>query len=212
MAKLFSTQLELSQIEEKEALRAKAELDALQAQINPHFLFNAINTIVSLIRTEPDEARELLIHLGDYFRNNMQFNKEMIPISDELKNIEAYLKIEKARFGAKLLIDYDISETLDALIPPLLLQPIVENAVKHGIFPKETQGEVKIKIYQDETLHLIVEDDGVGMSDDKKKDAIGLQNVKKRLHSIYGKNFKFDIESAKDKGTKVSIEIGGSHD
>jgi two-component system sensor histidine kinase LytS len=200
MAKLFSTQLELSQIEEKEALRAKAELDALQAQINPHFLFNAINTIVSLIRTEPDEARELLIHLGDYFRNNMQFNKEMIPISDELKNIEAYLKIEKARFGAKLLIDYDISETLDALIPP------------HGIFPKETQGEVKIKIYQDETLHLIVEDDGVGMSDDKKKDAIGLQNVKKRLHSIYGKNFKFDIESAKDKGTKVSIEIGGSHD
>jgi len=211
MANLFSTQLELSQLDEKERLRAKAELNALQAQINPHFLFNAINTIVSLIRTAPDEARDLLVHLGNYFRNNMQFNRETIPVSDELKNIEAYLKIEKARFGEKLRIIYDISSDLNFEIPPLLLQPLVENAVKHGVFPKEDQGTIKISVYEDERYYMVVEDDGVGICEEKRNDAIGLQNVEKRLESFYGKAYEFNIESEKDKGTKVSIVIGGTN-
>ena len=173
LGNLFSSQLELSRIEKQEALRIKAELQALQAQINPHFLFNAINTIVSLVRTEPDNARTLLIHLGNYFRNNMQINKEMITILEELEHIEAYLVIEKARFGDKLNIIYDIPEKLDIIIPPLLIQPIVENAVKHGIFPKEGHGTIKLEIkIEDEYMHVTVEDDGVGISECKKNDAI----------------------------------------
>jgi len=187
LANLFTTQLELSQIDEERRLRDKAELNALQAQINPHFLFNAINTIVSLIRTNPDEARELMIHLGDYYRNNMQFNKDMISVRDELKHIEAYLKIEKARFGEKLQINYEISHDIDRKIPPLLIQPLVENAVKHGVFPKESCGTVTIRVKNDlEYLHIEVEDDGVGMSESVKGNNIGLSNVERRLKAIYG--------------------------
>ena len=209
LANLFTTQLELSQIDEEKRLRDKAELNALQAQINPHFLFNAINTIVSLIRTNPDEARELMIHLGDYYRNNMQFNKDMISVRDELRHIEAYLKIEKARFGEKLQINYEISDDIDRKIPPLLIQPLVENAVKHGVFPKESCGTVTIRVKNDlEYLHIEVEDDGVGMSESVKGNNIGLSNVERRLKAIYGDLYEFEIDSEKDKGTKVRISIG----
>lgn len=215
LANLFSTQLELSQIEEEKNLRAKAELNALQAQINPHFLFNAINTIVSMIRTDPDEARELLIYLSEYFRNNMQFNRNMISVGDELKHIEAYLKIEEARFGDKLTVVYEVDETIDFQIPPLLIQPLVENAVKHGLFPKGSNGKVLIRILEDsEKLVLTVEDDGVGMSDEVKKDAIGLKNVEKRLKNVYGSNYNLEIHSQPNVGTRVVIEINKeeSHD
>ncbi|WP_240841442.1 LytS/YhcK type 5TM receptor domain-containing protein [Acidaminobacter sp. JC074] len=209
LANLFSTQLELSQIEEEKSLRDKAELNALQAQINPHFLFNAINTIVSLIRTDPDQARELMIHLGDYYRNNMQFNKDMIPIKDELKHIEAYLKIEKARFGDKLQIIYEVDQEIERKVPPLLVQPLVENAVKHGIFPKESTGTIHIRVYEkDKFLRIEVEDDGVGMDGKINDDSIGLMNVEKRLKVIYGHDYEFDIESEKNNGTKVMVSIG----
>lgn len=208
LGNLFSSQLELSRIEKQEALRIKAELQALQAQINPHFLFNAINTIVSLVRTEPDNARNLLIHLGNYFRNNMQINREMITILEELEHIEAYLIIEKARFGDKLNIIYDIPEKLDVIIPPLLIQPIVENAVKHGIFPKEGDGTIKVAIeIEDEYMHVTVEDDGVGMSECKKNNAIGLLNVEKRLQAVYDNRYNFTTDSIKDVGTKVVISV-----
>jgi len=208
LGNLFSSQLELSRIEKQEALRVKAELQALQAQINPHFLFNAINTIVSLVRTEPDNARNLLIHLGDYFRNNMQINKESITIGEELKHIEAYLKIEKARFGNKLSVVYNVPEHLETMIPPLLIQPIVENAVKHGIFPKEGDGTVEISVsYQDDEMCIIVKDDGVGMSESKKNNAIGLSNVKKRLQAVYDNQFKFRIDSENGMGTQVFISV-----
>lgn len=207
LSNLFSTQLELSHIETQEALRQQAELNALQAQINPHFLFNAINTIVSLIRTDPNNARELLIHLGNYFRNNMQFNRETIPIKDELKNIDAYLKIEKARFGEKLWVEYNVASDLEFEIPPLLIQPLVENAVKHGIFPKVGQGTIKINIFKDECINIVVQDDGVGMTKEKKKDAIGLKNVQQRLKTFYGDQYVFDIVSAEGEGTKVHIRL-----
>jgi len=216
LGNLFSTQLELSRIEQEETLRGKAELQALQAQINPHFLFNAINTIVSMVRTEPDEARDLLVHLGDYFRNNMQINREFITIGEELKHIEAYLKIEKARFGDKLNIVYHVPDTLETMIPPLLIQPLVENAVKHGIFPKEESGQIIISIsYQDDRMKIIVEDDGVGMKEKRQNNAIGLSNVEKRLHAVYDNEYKFSIESRHHKGTKVSLSVpvlGGAND
>lgn len=216
LGNLFSTQLELSRIEQEEALRVKAELQALQAQINPHFLFNAINTIVSMVRTEPDEARNLLVHLGDYFRNNMQINREYITIGEELKHIEAYLKIEKARFGDKLNVVYNVPGNLETMIPPLLIQPIVENAVKHGIFPKEGYGLITITIdYKGENMCVTVEDDGVGMSEKRKKNAIGLSNVEKRLQAVYNNRYRFVIDSRNGIGTSVFISvpvIGGLND
>lgn len=206
LGRLFSTQLEISRVDKEAELRTKAELKALQAQINPHFLFNAINTIVSMIRTDPGNARDLLVHLGEYFRNNMQINKEFIPMKEELKHIAAYLKIEKARFGDKLSIVHDIPDDLDYKIPPLLIQPLVENAIKHGIFPKEGPGVISIVIKDEEDLIIKVIDDGVGFSG-ACNNSIGLYNVEKRLETVYGKNYELKIHSVKDKGTEVMIKL-----
>ncbi|MCG4586656.1 histidine kinase, partial [Anaerosalibacter bizertensis] len=184
LAQIFSTQIELSKVDFQREMLVKSELKALQAQINPHFLFNAINTIVSLIRTQPDNARNLLIHLGNYFRNNLQEGNDEVELHKEIENINSYLEIEKARFGDKLKIIYNIPEEIDCLLPPLLLQPIVENAVKHGVLEKIEGGTVEITAIDNEIeTELIVKDDGVGMSpetlsslfnEDNNSDSIGL--------------------------------------
>jgi two-component system sensor histidine kinase LytS len=159
------------------------------------------------VRTSPDEARQLLIHLGEYFRNNLQIGKEFISIKDELKHVDAYLKIEKARFGDKLQVVYDIPEDLDYKIPPLLIQPIIENAVKHGIFPKENGGVVSVVIEDLDALLIRVIDDGIGMPESVREDAVGLKNVEKRLEAVYGQAYSFQIKSEETKGTEVIIKL-----
>ena len=217
LAQLFSTQLELSKIEYQKELLAKTELKMLQAQINPHFLFNALNTIVSFVRTKPERARELIINLADYFRQSLQFNSDDVDLIHEIHNIESYLAIELARFGDKLKINYDIPFGIKCRIPPLILQPIVENAVKHGIFNKEEGGTVWIKASVGESEYeLSVKDDGVGIEPELmnrlKKDLnscnrIGLGNVNKRLICKYGINYGLDINSKLGEGTTVIIRI-----
>lgn len=217
LVQLFSTQIELSKLEYHQKLLANAELKALQAQINPHFLFNALNTIVSFIRTKPENARELIIHLADYFRQNLQFNSEEVDLMEEIKNIESYLAIELARFGDKLQIQYDIPENINCLIPSLILQPIVENAVKHGIFHKEEGGIVKISARERDTwIELTVEDDGVGidpvklsdlLNEKDQQDHIGLMNVDRRLKVKYGSDYGLDIISTVGKGTIVRAKV-----
>lgn len=217
LAHLFSTQLELSKVDYQAELLAKSELKALQAQINPHFLFNAINTIVSLIRTHPNNARKLLINLGDYFRNNLQEVSEEVDLHKEIENINSYLELEKARFGEKLNIIYDIPQDLECKLPPLLLQPIVENAVKHGVLKKIEGGTIEIKArYSDIGVILTVRDDGVGMDEEtlsslfNKKEglsSIGLSNVNNRLVTKYGKGYGLKIESKLNKGTLVTMVI-----
>lgn len=214
---LFSTQIELSKIDYQSELLAKAELKALQAQINPHFLFNAINTIVSLIRTEPEKARDLLIHLGTYFRKNLHKSVEEVELEKEIEYVKSYLEIEKARFGDKLNIKFKIPENIDCTLQPLTLQPIVENAIKHGILEKIEGGTIEIEAIdcEDET-QLIVKDDGVGMSSQylasifnskKENDSIGLINVNNRLINKYGKDYGLDIKSNLGQGTIVSMRI-----
>ena len=213
---LFSTQIELSKIDYQSELLAKAELKALQSQINPHFLFNTINTIISLTRTKPEEARRLLIHLSNYFRNNLQASEHEVSLSKELETIKSYLEIEKARFGDKLNIVYDIAEDIDCFLPPLLLQPIVENAVKHGVFEKVEKGTVEImaRDYDDKT-ELIVRDDGVGIDekvlnsllDGDDSSGIGLKNVNHRLKTKYGEEYGLTIDSKLGHGTTVKMII-----
>ncbi|MDD2574011.1 MAG: LytS/YhcK type 5TM receptor domain-containing protein [Bacillota bacterium] len=216
LAQLFSTQLELSKIEEQSRLLAKAELQALQAQINPHFLFNALNTIVSYCRISPGTARKLLIDLGDILRNNLGHNGENIDLYTEIKNIKSYLNIEKARFGSRLNVKFEIQEDINCHIPPLLLQPLVENSIKHGLAPKEEGGTVVIGVTGGEGgIHIYVQDDGVGFdiesvleqegSGPHKK--IGLKNIDKRLKNMYGNDYGLKIESHKGKGTHISMFI-----
>ncbi len=214
---LFSTQIELRKIDYQSELLSKSELKALQAQINPHFLFNAINTIVSLIRTQPDNARRLLIHLGNYFRNNLQEGSDEVELSKEIEHINSYVEIEKARFGDKLKIIYNIPENIDCILPPLLLQPIVENAIKHGVLEKIEGGTVEITALDSEwETVLMVKDDGVGMDKDtlsslfNEKDnsnSIGLANVNNRLKTKYGEEYGLIIDSQLNKGTTVTIRI-----
>ncbi|MGB9780591.1 LytS/YhcK type 5TM receptor domain-containing protein [Caldanaerobacter sp.] len=216
---LISYQLEIADAEYQKKLATEAKLNALQAQINPHFLFNSLNTVISFIRTNPRIARELLINLSEYFRHNLRNVGKYITVEEELNNINAYLYIEKARFGDKLNIDQDIDVSiLTCYMPSFILQPIVENAVKHGILPKGEKGTVKIKIKDEgDYINFYVEDDGVGMTQEELKNlfkegigkgaGIGLYNVNERLTVAFSKECALSIESELGKGTRVSFKI-----
>lgn len=217
LAQIFSTQIELSKIDYQRELLSRSELKALQAQINPHFLFNAINTIVSLTRTQPDEARRLLIHLGNFFRNNLQQEVDHVDLYKEIENINSYVEIEKARFGDKLEIIYDIPDNIECKLPPLILQPIVENAIKHGVLGKLEGGQVEIIASEDDKeIKLVVRDNGVGISVEQldclfeqkdNNDSIGLKNVNERLKNKYGEQYGLSIKSEVNKGTTATIII-----
>lgn len=223
LAHLFSNQLELAEIENQRKLLNDAEIKALQAQINPHFLFNAINTIISYTRTSPGIASDLLIKLADFFRRNINPGGELVPFSRELEHCEAYIAIEKARFEDRIKVTYDVAgDVLKCRLPPLILQPLVENALKHGILPKEDQGEMTIAAHrQNGAVKISVRDNGVGMSvekieslfSDKPKESSGkgagiaLKNVRMRLAALYGAEHALTIESAPQQGTTVSFTI-----
>lgn len=214
---LFSTQLEISKGDRQQKLIAQAEIKALQAQINPHFLFNALNTIVYYCRKKPETARELLIHLGDFYRNNLSNMDSMVQLQTELQHVDSYLKIEKARFREKLKIVYEIDDTINCLVPPLILQPIVENAVRHGVLPKIDGGKIIIRgILAEDRVLLIVEDDGVGIAPEAiskileynpERKNIGISNVNSRLKNLYGNNYGLKIESIPGQFTRVNIPI-----
>ncbi|MFF2530581.1 sensor histidine kinase [Brevibacillus sp. DP1.3A] len=222
LGNLISSQLELAELEKQSRLLADAEIKALHAQINPHFLFNALNTIVSFIRFRPEQARELLIHLGEYFRRNLHDSGGYVSLARELEHIEAYLAIERARFGDKLHVEYDIEDGVERFtVPGLILQPLVENAVKHGLLPKREGGTVVIRARRKEKqiVELTVADNGVGMEVDpfepaldekstgRQLSGIGLANVKSRLQSIYGEPYGIVIESKSGSGTTCTIQL-----
>lgn len=217
LAQLFSTQLELSRMERQAQLLARAELRALQSQINPHFLFNALNTIISICRRDPEKARALLIHLGEFFRKNLSTGKETVPLEQEIEHVKAYLAIEQARFGDRLRVVYDLEPMSGVMVPPLILQPLVENAVKHGIFPKREGGTVIIRAKKvEDGVELTVSDDGMGfdearigefLNEEEPADRIGLFNVNRRLENLYGPRSRLKIMSKPMMGTVVRFFI-----
>lgn len=214
IAQLFSTQLEVSKIEHQAKLLSKAELRSLQAQINPHFLFNVLNTIAVLCRVNPDKAREVTVNLAQYYRKNLKRSDEFIELEKEMEHVKSYLAIEKVRFDKKLNIEFEMGK-VNCLVPPLIIQPIVENAVKHGILPKENGGSVNIKVYETEkTIEVVISDDGVGIPADElsklfagsaKKKEIGLYNVNQRLVHLYGEKYGLKLTSTYGKGTTVNL-------
>ena len=215
LSHLISTQMEISKVENLISLLKYSELKALQSQINPHFLFNVLNTMTSLIRTNPEKAREVTIDLSNYLRYNLDNNLKSVELIKELNQIDTYIKIEKARFGDKLNIIYDVDESLyNFQIPSLIIQPLVENSIKHGILKKRDNGFVKIIVKKiDKDIEVAIEDDGVGIEqavidnlDKKIEENIGLKNVHQRLKLLYGEGLNI---TKLEQGTRIKFKILG---
>lgn len=221
IAKLLSMQIELARLDHQTQLATEAQLNALRNQINPHFFFNVLNTIVMFSRVNPEESRRLLVKLADFLRQSLKNSGHFASFSEEFYNVRTYLYLEKARFQDKLRIVYDVDpRVLNVSIPVLMIQPLVENAVRHGIAPKMTPGTVRLIAYID-FLHLqtniIVRDDGVGIPADQLNNilspgygtgnGVGLSNVYERLKRLYGDRFSLKIDSKPNRGTKIHIKI-----
>ncbi len=203
-------------LEEQKRLVLEARLDALQRQINPHFLFNTLNSIASLVRFRPDLAREMIVKLANLLRAMLKDHGTYVRLREELSFTDDYLDIEVVRFGAeKLRVVKELDErTLDVLVPSILLQPLIENSIKHGLEPRIQGGTITIRSrIQGESLVVEVEDDGVGIvlnppsSLERRGAGIGMKNVRERLEVLYGNRARFTVVSRPGRGTLVSIEL-----
>jgi two-component system LytT family sensor kinase len=191
----------------------EARLRALTSQINPHFLFNTLNSIASLVRTNPDAARTVIVKLSNILRRLMRKTEPMTTLGQEVTFLDDYLSIEVVRFGDKLKFIKEISpEALDAPLPSMLLQPIVENCLKHGLANKLTGGTIWLRARLDgEMLAIEIEDDGAGIPENKLaklfEQGIGVSNVNERLEVLYGETYRIWVDSRVGQGTKTGIEI-----
>jgi len=208
-----NTRIEMN-LERHQQLLLKARMDALSSQINPHFLFNTLNTVSALIRIDPDSARGVVLKLSNILRRLLRKHETFVPLREELQFIDDYLDIEVARFGRdNLEIVKQLGEdTLEAFVPSMLLQPIVENCLKHGLAPKLGGGKIQLRTTtRDARLHIEIEDNGVGISEEKMPhvyvEGIGLSNVRERLHVLYGADFNLDIQSRPGEGTVIRIDV-----
>ncbi|WP_354292920.1 sensor histidine kinase [Paramixta manurensis] len=215
LSQIISTQLEVSRAEQLREMANKAELRALQSKINPHFLFNALNAISSLTRLNPDTARQLIINLSRYLRYNLELNDDaFIDIKKELYQIKDYIAIEQARFGDKLTMIYDIDEEVACTIPSLLIQPLVENAIVHGIQPCRGKGVVVLTIQDcSDRVRISVRDTGNGISqqvmarvanNEMPGNKIGLLNVHHRVQLLYGEGLQI---SRLNPGTEIAFYV-----
>ncbi|MBI3695781.1 MAG: histidine kinase [Acidobacteria bacterium] len=200
-------------IEEQKRLLMQAKLDALSSQINPHFLFNTLNSVASLIRTDQEKARLLVFKLSTILRRLLRKHDTFSPLRDELGLMDDYLSIEVVRFGEKLRIVKEIDEpTLDVLVPSMMLQPILENSIKHGLSPKVEGGTIYLRAgCADGRLTVTIEDDGVGIPADVMANiydrGIGVSNVRERLAVLFGPAYRMTIDSEAARGTRVEIQI-----
>ena len=208
-----NTRIEMN-LERHQQLLLKARVDALSRQINPHFLFNTLNTVSALVRLDPDSARGVILKLSNILRRLLRKHETFVPLRDEVQFIDDYLDIEVARFGRDNLeiVKRIDPETLEAFVPSMLLQPIVENCLKHGLAPKLDGGKIQLRTTQrNGRLKIEIEDNGVGISEEKMPhvyvEGIGLSNVRERLRVLYGADFHLEIESRPGQGTLIRIEV-----
>ncbi|EHR50803.1 putative regulator of cell autolysis [Saccharomonospora marina XMU15] len=221
LAGIMSLHLELAELDHERKLAVDAKLDALRAQINPHFLFNTLNTIASKARTDPEEARRLLLRLSDFFRYAVRQEGHLVEFGQEYFFVRTYLSLEQARYGERLRVRYDVDpQVLTAHVPVLTIQPLVENAVKHGLASKVDGGTVTLKARVDpltRTTSIRVCDDGVGMSPEllerlttgegDAEGGVGLRNISQRLEALFGERYRLDIQSDYGDGTIVDLRI-----
>ena len=202
---------------ELEARLASARLQALRMQINPHFLFNTLNSIAALVYVHPKAADEMLSDLSELLRRSLDSMEEQeVPLALELEFIGSYLRIEQKRFGDRLRLEQSVpDELMKALVPALILQPLVENAIRHGIEPQRVAGLISIKARQEgKELHLIVQDNGRGLqganltsSERRAGHGIGLANTRSRLEGLYGRDQSFSITKVESQGCRVDIHL-----
>jgi two-component system, LytTR family, sensor kinase len=225
-ARWIGSQLALAELDSSRERLARAEVRALRAQISPHFIYNALTAIASFVRTDPERARELILEFAEFTRYSFRAHGEFTTLAEELRSIDRYLTIERARFGDRLQVRLQIApEVLPVGLPFLCLQPLVENAVRHGLSRKPGVGMVSIEARDaGAECHITVEDDGVGMdpealaagvaeaaSGDDSGEHVGLSNVDERLRSVFGDHFGLVVETAPGEGTKVSMRVPKFH-
>jgi two-component system LytT family sensor kinase len=200
-------------LQEQEKLLLEAKIEALKSQINPHFLFNTLTSISSLIRSQPDTARMLIIKLSGLLRRLLRSHEHFVTLREEIESVDEYLDIEVVRFGPKLVVRKDISpDTLDLVVPSMILQPLVENSIKHGLSRKLGPGTITIRSRREHGRAIIeVEDDGMGFVLDRLEQpmssGIGLANVRERLRVIYGATYQLKMSSEPGRGTNARIEV-----
>jgi two-component system LytT family sensor kinase len=198
---------------EQEKLLMAARIEALANQINPHFLFNTLTSITSLIRSQPETARMLILKLSGLLRRLMRSQEHFVTLGEELAAMDEYLDIERVRFGPTLVVDKVIEPaSLDVIVPSMILQPLVENSIKHGLSRKVGEGRITIRASH-RAGHVVIEvaDNGIGMPSERLESTaehgIGLRNVNERLQVIYGANCQLRLQSVSGEGTIARIEI-----
>jgi two-component system LytT family sensor kinase len=200
-------------LQEQETLLLAAKIEALKSQINPHFLFNTLTSIASLTRSQPDTARMLIVKLSGLLRRLLRSHQHFVPLREELESIDEYLDIEVVRFGPRLAVRKEINpDTLDVVVPSMILQPLVENSIKHGLARKVGTGSITIRSRRENgRVFIEVEDDGMGFMLDRLNEpmssGIGLANVRERLRVIYGAAYQLKLTSEPGKGTSAQIEV-----
>ncbi|HVP00872.1 MAG TPA: histidine kinase [Bryobacteraceae bacterium] len=211
--KVWNSNRNEKKLEQQQLRLNEAKLAALSRQINPHFLFNTLNSVASLIRQDPEQARQVVYKLSNILRRLLRQQDNLTHLREELSFIDDYLAIEKVRFGEKLHVVKDIDPaTLDMLVPSMLLQPIVENSIRHGLSSKIAGGTVRLRSrITGGRLQILVEDDGVGIPESKLatlfEQGIGISNVNERLKVLFGDDYKMWIDSRLGEGTSTGIEF-----
>lgn len=216
LARVFGVYLELAELDARAALVTRAELDALRAQISPHFLFNTLTTIAALTRIDANRAHDLIVDFAEFFRETLSQRSELVTLRDELQYVERYLRFEKVRLGERLTIDYDVDpRALDILVPVLAVQPLVENALLHGITPKGG-GNLRIRARSLRGGHEIeISDDGVGLREGASDEhgvemprlGVALNNIHHRLVGLFGPASGLRIEPGETAGTTASFWV-----
>ncbi|MEZ0072482.1 sensor histidine kinase [Planotetraspora sp. GP83] len=224
VARWVDSQLELAELDRSRTMLMEAEVRALRAQISPHFIYNSLTTIASFVRTDPEQARELLLEFADFTRYSFRRHGDFTTLAEELRSIDRYLTLERARFGDQLQVTLRIApEVLAVAVPFLCLQPLVENAVRHGLEGKPGVGRITI-IAEDAGAEcaITVEDDGIGMDPERLRrvlagedrsgaGGVGLANVDERLRQVYGDEYGLVVETGLDAGTKVTLRVPKYH-
>ncbi len=211
--KIWNNQRTESKLKEQNQLLMQARLEALSRQINPHFLFNTLNSVSSLIRTNPEQARKVVYRLSHILRRLLKTHEHFVPLREEISFIDDYLAIERVRFGEKLRVEQEIApEALECRVPSMLLQPLVENCIRHGLGSKIEGGTIRLMAQRDgEALQITVADDGVGMAPEAAAaligKGIGLTNTHQRLNVLYAGRFAFEIQTREGEGLLIRITI-----